>query len=345
MSSLHVLYAPNVHQGGGRSLLIPMLEAWQKYDNAMFVLDHRLQVPGNLHLHGVVHHVKPTLVARIFFEWRLKRLLPKDCCLLSMSNLPPLLAHQGEQHVFLQNRYLIDPSSPLRSLPIKVCFRMLIERWWLRSRARYVKSFFVQTSVMRRLFEKALSCEAGLAPIVASLQKQGVNPPLSRKYKYDFVYVASGESHKNHRTLIEAWIELARRERFPSLALTLDAQKFPVLCNWIRGQAEINNLDVTLVGECSPSEIQELYKTSKALVYPSYFESFGLPLIEAVFAGLPVLAGSADYVKDVICPTEEFDELSPKSIADAVCRCSFEKAKLITNLINASEFLENSLKE
>ena len=42
------------------------------------------------------------------------------------------------------------------------------------------------------------------------------------------------------------------------------------------------------------------YKSCRALLFPSYIESFGLPLVEAAGAGLPVLVTDLPYARDVI---------------------------------------------
>ena len=56
------------------------------------------------------------------------------------------------------------------------------------------------------------------------------------------------------------------------------------------------------------------------MIFPSTSESFGLPLIEATHAGLPILASELDYVRDVCSPVQTFDPTSPVSIARAVKR-------------------------
>jgi glycosyltransferase involved in cell wall biosynthesis len=63
-----------------------------------------------------------------------------------------------------------------------------------------------------------------------------------------------------------------------------------------------------------------MYNQVGALIYPSTFESFGLPLIEARQAGLPVLASELDYVRDILDPEQVFDPESAISIARAVKR-------------------------
>ncbi|WP_404359046.1 glycosyltransferase [Methylotuvimicrobium sp. KM1] len=161
--------------------------------------------------------------------------------------------------------------------------------------------------------------------------------------KYDFVYVASGEAQKNHKTLIQAWIKLARMRMFPSLALTLDEQRFASLCKWIKEQIRVFNLQVLIIGGCNQSDMMMVSRDASAMIYPSLYESLGLPLIEAAFAGLPVLAGRLDYVNDVIQPSEEYDPDSSKSIAEAVVRCTFTQAKLKIKLVGVNEFLKKTM--
>jgi glycosyltransferase involved in cell wall biosynthesis len=74
------------------------------------------------------------------------------------------------------------------------------------------------------------------------------------------------------------------------------------------------------LGRLQSREIYRLYGSSSALIYPSYSESLGLPLIEAAQRGMPILAPELDYVRDVVCPVQTFDPRSPVSIARAVTR-------------------------
>ena len=63
-----------------------------------------------------------------------------------------------------------------------------------------------------------------------------------------------------------------------------------------------------------------LYGKASALIYPSTLESYGLPLLEARAAGLPILTGELDYVRDIVDPEQTFDPRSALSIARAVKR-------------------------
>ncbi|BDT60626.1 hypothetical protein MasN3_41200 [Massilia varians] len=136
---------------------------------------------------------------------------------------------------------------------------------------------------------------------------------------FDFVYVADGEAHKNHRTLVQAWILLKKRGLTPGLALTL-SQRDIELKRWVADQVAEYGLRIEDVGVVPHAEVPLLYQRAGALIFPSLSESFGLPLIEASTLGLPILAGELDFVRDVCMPAETFDPLSSVSIERAVLR-------------------------
>lgn len=332
-----LLYAPNIHQGGGRALLLPLLESLQNTVNVTFVLDERMVLPQGFRLKGRVFRVKATLFSRLWFECRLCHMIKQGMLLLCMGNLPPLFASQGIQQVFVQNRYLIDDVS-LNSFPLSVRLRLTIERWWLRIRASRVNHFMVQTPTMQRLIKNRLGVNAEILPFAPAITPFELCCCKNKK-QYDFLYVASGEPHKNHKTLVKAWSYLAMRGVFFSLCLTLDAKRFPDLYSWISDEIETHGLNISMIGECSHDDVQQLYRQSSAMVYPSLFESFGLPLIEAANAGLPILASAASYVTDVIDPSDVFDPNSFHAIAKSVQIFCKKPALLSINLLDANEFL------
>jgi len=133
---------------------------------------------------------------------------------------------------------------------------------------------------------------------------------------------------------------LAEEQLYPSLNLTLDRQIFTDLCTWIEQQIAQHQLKISNKGDLPREAVTQLYGRVNAMIYPSTFESFGLPLIEARQAGLPILASELDYVRDVIDPEESFDPKSPLSIARAVKRFML-KAEQPLPLQNAEDFLKH----
>ena len=324
MKSKLFIHAPNVHQGGGRSLLEPLLGVLHDQAELILCLDERMPLSADLENNLHVKRVKPSVVQRLNAEKWLAENVRADDRVLCFGNLPPLFKLKGYTIVFVQNRYLIDDVS-LNKFPLKVRLRLAMERLWLAGKLNNADEFVVQTQSMKRLLEIKIQ---GLKPIhilpfVAEpngYMRNVLEGGVKKDNDFDFLYVASGEPHKNHQKLIEAWCLLAQEGLFPSLCLTLEEARFFKLCQKVDAMRQQHNLKLTNVGDLHHDEVLGLYARSGAVIYPSNFESFGLPLIEARQANLPVLAPELDYVRDVLDPEQTFDPNSAVSIARAVKR-------------------------
>jgi len=337
----------NVHVGGGRSLLQALLLSLPAELHVIALLDARMQIPDNLPTNLEIRKVQPSLKKRMAAEWWLARQVQPRDVVLCFGNLPPLFRLRGLAVVFVQNRYLVDRTS-LQGFPLKTRLRLLIERFWLSSKVGNAHAFIVQTPSMQVLTAtvvQRLGKTVDILPFVDVTQGYSRTLELRRgETDYDFIYVASGEQHKNHRQLIEAWCRLAKDGLFPSLLLTLDQQSHGQLCAWIDEMKVQFGLRVINLGVQPHAQVIKLYTKVKALIYPSTLESLGLPLIEARQAGLAVLAAELDYVRDVLDPEQVFDPLSAVSIARAVKRFMGWSEKSLP-LANAKMFLQSVLEK
>ena len=307
-----VIHAPNVHLGGGRTLLLALLSTLSQ--PTVVQLDERLRPMPDLAPSVRVIRVPPSLIGRLQAELRLKSLCESGDVLLCFGNLPPLFRSSARAFIYLQNRYLTS-SRPLSGLPWSARLRIRIERLWLRHRLHNA-TLLVQTETMLQEVRENFGCEANVLPFLPrEVQPSAGQLPVL----YDYLYVASGEPHKNHRRLLQAWILLANRGFRPSLCLTLDSQRDAVLCAWVKRLVRRHGLRV-FNHPVPPSQIAGVYAQCGALIYPSLFESFGLPLLEARRAGLSIVAAERDYVRDVVTPVVSFDPESALSIARAVMR-------------------------
>lgn len=324
MHSRLFIHATNVHQGGGRSLLKALLQALPENIKSVLSLDERMAIPEGVAHNVQIKRVKPSLVQRFIAEKWLVQSVASEDIVLCFGNLPPLFRLRGRTVVFVQNRYLIDHVQ-LHGFTLGVRMRLVIERLWLSKSMKNVDEFVVQTPTMKRLMEIKTRGRVPVSVLPFVADPRGYTRSLSQKkdqkdIDYDFVYVASGEPHKNHRRLIDAWCLLAEEGLFPSLCLTLDEIRFPELCRLIDEMRYQYGVKVTNAGGLPHHDVLELYNKSMASIYPSTFDSFGLPLIEARQAGLPVLASELDYVRDVLDPEQTFDPESAVSIARALKR-------------------------
>jgi glycosyltransferase involved in cell wall biosynthesis len=261
--------------------------------------------------------VKPTVYSRFVAEITLAAAGQKQDRLLCFHGLPPLLRNDAQLLIFQQNRIYFGQVE-LNTFAWRTRQRLRFEKGISRIFRHRVTSYWVQTPSMARSLQEWY----GNRP--ADIRVMPFAPPTERiehnkSLRWDFLYVADGEAHKNHRCLIEAWILLSQHGLNPSLALTLSGRD-KVLAAWVEQQASTYNLQVCNLGQLPHADVLALYGQARALIFPSQSESFGLPLIEARDAGLPIIAGELDFVRDVCEPVESFDPHSAVSIARAVRR-------------------------
>ncbi len=336
-----IVFAVNVHQGGGAVLLNALLSSINQDElSCIAFLDSRLKLPETLSSKIQVNRIAPSILDRLIAELTLKRSVKDDDVTLFLGNLPPLFKLNAKAILFIQNRYLIDSIS-LRHFNIKARLRITLERIWLKLFSKNIDTIIVQTPSMQSRVSNHLGRDAVILPFIDTINIYSRFAPKimsDRKIKYDFLYVASGEPHKNHNQLVEAWVILAAEGIFPVLSLTLNEENNRELVLWIRDMVLKYDLKIVNVGFVAQSAVTELYKQTKALIYPSTFESFGLPLIEARNANLAILASELDYVRDVLDPEETFDPSSPRSIARAVKRfLGYDEKDL--NVVDPKSFL------
>jgi glycosyltransferase involved in cell wall biosynthesis len=124
------------------------------------------------------------------------------------------------------------------------------------------------------------------------------------------LYPANRWRHKNHDLLFDGFA-LLRSER-PELRLVLtgtghDRSPLPV--------------GVESRGHVSPDALVDLYRSAACLVFPSLYEGFGLPPLEAMACGCPVAVSNATSLPEVCGDAAEyFDPSSAEDMAAAILR-------------------------
>jgi glycosyltransferase involved in cell wall biosynthesis len=164
-----------------------------------------------------------------------------------------------------------------------------------------VVSEFVKTRAVAKL---------GLDPARVVVTPSGLDhdvlSPRDAPRERFLLYPAKPWPHKNHALLFEAFA-LLRRDR-PELRLVLT------------GGGDYRTLPegVEARGQLARAELVDLYRRAAALVFPSLYEGFGLPPLEAMACGCPVacsnVAALPEVVGDAACL---FDPRDPVAIASA----------------------------
>lgn len=121
------------------------------------------------------------------------------------------------------------------------------------------------------------------------------------KYSFPFIFsVTTSLPHKNLQLLLQAFQKLKKSGIFPGKLIVCGQQKGDFHWQTI-DFIERHNLqnDVLLGGFIAEEEKQFLFKRSKLFVFPSLYEGFGLPILEAMQAGIPVVAARAASLPEV----------------------------------------------
>jgi len=124
---------------------------------------------------------------------------------------------------------------------------------------------------------------------------------IKEKYGYENYFLAVGPSfpHKNFERLILAYSELEKSRQDENPLLIIGG--FKAYINTLKKYVEkINpNLNVVFLGYIPLEDLPVFYRNAIALVFPSFFEGFGLPPLEAMASGCPVICSGTSSMPEV----------------------------------------------
>lgn len=173
--------------------------------------------------------------------------------------------------------------------------------------ARRADRVIVLSEFGRRRAVEALGLDPRRARVVYSGVDHERFRPAPVEREPFLLYPARAWLHKNHRRLFEAFA-LLRRDR-PELRLVLTG-------GGRHGPLPEGVEDRGRVGD---GELADLYRRASALVFPSLYEGFGQPPLEAMASGCPVACSDAAALPEIVGDAARlFDPHDPRAIADAV---------------------------
>lgn len=114
-----------------------------------------------------------------------------------------------------------------------------------------------------------------------------------------FLYPAITYPHKNHLVLIEAFAKVL--EHFPDTMLVLTGAKGSMEVRIANEVAKLGIADKVLrLGYIPSADLDALYSEAVAMTFPSRFEGFGAPVLEAMARRCPVVASDATALPEVV---------------------------------------------
>lgn len=128
--------------------------------------------------------------------------------------------------------------------------------------------------------------------------------------EFHLFYPANNAVYKNHELIINAlkYIKDNKPEIYKNIILhftldgTLNNNRNAVLVNLIK-DLQVDE-QIKYEGKIPYERVLSFYKSCNLMLFPSYIETFGLPLIEAASFGMPILATETDYAREVMSDYE-----------------------------------------
>lgn len=138
-----------------------------------------------------------------------------------------------------------------------------------------------------------------------------------RGEKY-IVYPANFWEHKNHKMLLSAFAMYAKEHRDMKLVLTGNPLEQSEYYNELLKEMAIDDL-VTITGYVTNEELYSVLKNAKGLIYPSLFEGFGIPVVEAMHLHKLIACSNLTSLPEVGCDAIfYFNPQNPDSILEGI---------------------------
>jgi glycosyltransferase involved in cell wall biosynthesis len=191
-------------------------------------------------------------------------------------------------------------------------------RWMNRRAAAAARRVITVSEASRLDIERYLAVGADRIDVVplagGARDESGVAETIARR---DDLLLSIGNRmpHKNFTNLLEA-LALIEPDRRPHLIITGSHGDDPL-------HADVARLDlggsVELRGWLDMHELEQLYASATAFVFPTRFEGFGLPPLEAMARGCPVIASDLPVIREVCGDAARYvDSRSPGAITRAI---------------------------
>lgn len=126
-------------------------------------------------------------------------------------------------------------------------------------------------------------------------------PQVPETDRPTFVALGTIEGRKNHLLLLEIWARLVARlgDQAPRLLIIgqrgWQADRAFELMDRFQGR----NSHVVELNDCSDAELARHLATARAVLFPTHAEGFGLPLVEALSLGVPVIASDLPVFREI----------------------------------------------
>jgi len=331
-----IINAPALRAGGGLTILLQFIEAIPD-DEYMYLLfaDSSVNVDlSKINLQIVSKNVNSFYKRLLWDTFGLKKWLKHNGIIpitsISLQNTNFRLDVSCPNYIYYHQ--------PLPLFPFKWNFFKSQERilWFYKNIYPFFVKLFVNSST--QIFVQLNYIKDGFAQKY-NFPKEKIHvvfpkieiPLLKEEFEINIdsecinlFYPATSIFYKNHSVLFESFT-LIDKQLLHKIVLYLTTNKddfdFP---------KKLKNVEFVFLGQISYKEVIWMFQNVNALLFPSYIETLGLPLIEAASFGLPIITSDLPYSHEVLegyKGVTYIDYKSPKAWGMEILKLTKEKDK------------------
>jgi glycosyltransferase involved in cell wall biosynthesis len=220
---------------------------------------------------------------------------------------------------------LLNPAQYLASKPIYLAHYKQKVEYLRQAQVLLAISEFTRQEGLNELdlpSEKITNISAAIEPCFKPIQFDAVNEnTIRKKYRITrpfILYTGGSDERKNLVRLIQAYAQLPQGLRQSNqLVLVGRMDEFDVAkLKRISHKASLTSDNIVFTGYVSDEDLVQLYNLCNLFVFPSWHEGFGLPPLEAMACGAPVICASTSSLPEVVGLDEAM--FNPMDV-DAIC--------------------------
>ncbi len=315
-------------------------------DNDYFLLLRKkyynlLQIPPHWHkiLVDIPHY---SLEEQLLLPKIIQSLNPN---LVHFMHLNVPLLYKGSYIVSLHDLIMHKQGYEASTLPLplylakRIPFKLIVKHAVKNARQVIVPTLAVKKDVI----DYYKIPESKVTQIYDGVASRFKNTNLKTKVKSkslpNFLYVGNLYPHKNVQIIVEA-IKILKTDNINVTLTIVSGQS--TFRNKLQEYSKELGLTKNLIFKenINDKELIRFYASSQAYIFPTKDEGFGLPGLEAMAVGTPVIASDIPVLKEVYKDNVYyFDSMSPNSLAEAMKRImKIEKSTLTTHIKKAQEY-------
>lgn len=135
-------------------------------------------------------------------------------------------------------------------------------------------------------------------------QSNGMEPNYGKNDKYNInepyiLALGSSDPRKNTKNIVKAFLTIS--EEFPDLKLVITDLERSVIYKMMRKERKKDSLkNIITLGYVPNNQLPYLYRNARLFMFPSIRESFGIPVLEAMACGTPLITSNITSMPEIV---------------------------------------------